>query len=163
MCGFWDCHSKLRRGFFLCSEHYRAYKAGRVDKCPGCQRYKDAKYDHCLDCRPARRYQEEHSEAWEAGDAEATAFYVYVLKLNDGRLYAGQTRELRERLMEHQDGLTKSTARRDPKLVWFTTVDTRETAAALEVSVKKLCDRNPREVRRWIIEFKGLVDLLDFT
>ena len=34
---------------------------------------------------------------------------------------------------------------------------------ALEVWVKELCDRNPREVRRWVIDFKGMVEILDFA
>ena len=58
------------------------------------------------------RYREEHSDSWSAGDADASEFYIYVLKLNDGTFYAGQTREIRERLMEHRDGTTKTTAGR---------------------------------------------------
>ena len=64
------------------------------------------------------------------------SFYVYILKLEDGSFYAGQTREIRERLMEHRDGMTKSTEGKDPKLVWFTTVTTREQATDYEVQVK---------------------------
>jgi len=36
----------------------------------------------------------EHSSAWEAGDSEANEFYVYVLKLDGGDFYVGQTRDL---------------------------------------------------------------------
>ena len=169
-CEFWDCTTPVRRDYFLCFGHYEAYRDGLVDKCPDCQRYKDAQYGLCLDCKSDRspasttsskRYRREHSAAWEAGDAEATAFYVYVLKLNDGSLYAGQTREIRARLMEHQDRLTKSTAGRDPKLAWFTTVDTRDEAERLERVVKKMCDQNPREIRRWILEFQDIVKMVD--
>ena len=109
------------------------------------------------------RYREEHSVAWSAGDADASEFYVYVLKLNDGTFYASQTRESRERLMEHRDGTTRTTAGKDPKLVWFSTVSTRKQATELEVIVKKVCDRNPREIRRWILKFQDLVDELDFS
>ena len=113
--------------------------------------------------RPNRSYRREHSDSWEAGDADATEFYVYILKLDDGSFYAGQTREIRERLMEHRDGATKSTARKKPKLVWFSTVSTRDEATVLEVQVKKLCDRNPREIRRRIRSFQDLVEELDFS
>ena len=109
------------------------------------------------------RYREEHSDSWSAGDADASEFYIYVLKLNDGTFYAGQTREIRERLMEHRDGTTKTTAGKDPKLVWFSTVSTRKQATELEVMIKKICDRNPREIRRWILKFQDLVDELDFS
>lgn len=179
-CTFWDCKISLRPGRFLCNDHYRAYRAGEIDVCPGCKRYKLAKYPTCQDCRKdskkarretgssggserrTSRYQREHSEAWAAGDAEASEFYVYVLKLDDGSFYAGQSREIRERLMEHRDGQTKSTAGRNPKLVWFTTVASREQAADFEVQVKRMCDRNPREIRRWIRRFQDLVEELDF-
>ena len=112
--------------------------------------------------RTRDRYKREHSERWEAGDAEATEFYVYILKLDRGRFYAGQTRELRERLMEHRDGLTKSTAGQNPKLVWFSTVPTREEAVTVEVELKRLCDKNPREVRRRVRRFQDLAQELDF-
>ena len=171
-CEFWDCTTPVtRKGFYLCPDHYKAYQDGQVDKCPDCGRYKDTEYAKCLDCRSDRppastkssqRYRREYSEIWEAGDAEATIFYVYVLKLNDGSFYAGQTREIRERLMEHRDGSTKSTANRDPKLVWFTVVHTRDEATRLEIMVKKMCDQNPREIRRWIVDLRDIVEELDF-
>ena len=84
------------------------------------------------------------------------------MKLEDGSFYAGQTREIRERLMEHRDGMTKSTAGKDPKLVWFTTVTTREQATDYEVQVKRVCDGNPREIRRWIRRFQDLVEEFEF-
>ena len=170
-CTFWNCPKKGNPTF--CLEHYRDYKAGKVDSCPGCGRGKDAAYPTCLDCKPSgkgsrrprnanARYRREHSDAWQAGDADAAEFYVYILKLNDARFYAGQTRELRERLMEHRDGTTKSTAGKEPKLVWFSTVSTRKQATELEVELKKLCDRNPREIRRWVLKFQDLVEELEF-
>ena len=78
---------------------------GLLDRCPGCDRFKDVQYERCIECNnldqqsKAGPYRREHSKAWELGDAEATDF-VYLLKLKDGTFYAGQTRELRER--EHR-------------------------------------------------------------
>ena len=80
-----------------------------------------------------------------------------LLKMNNARFYAGQTRELREGLMEHRDGTTKSTAGKEPKLVWFSTVSTREQATELEAQLKELCNRNPREIRRRVRKFQDLV------
>ena len=74
-----------------------------------------------------------------------------------------KTHEIHERLKEHRDGTTRSTARRNPKLVWFRAVPTREQATGLEVQLKKLCDRNPREIRRWVRSFQDLVEELDFS
>ncbi len=178
VCRFWECEKPVRRkDHFLCYDHYKEHQEEKVDECQGCGRFKHAKYDQCLDCRnrqpPQSRsqairesrssYQREHSEAWEARDADAKEFFVYILKLQGGSFYAGQTRELRERLMEHRDGTTKSTAGKDPKLVWFSTVSTRDQATALEVELKRLCDENPREIRRWVVGFNDLVKELDFT
>ena len=165
----WNCEEPIRSRYFLCGDHYDEYLDGRLDRCPGCGRFKSIQYERCLECNgpkpqnAAGSYRREHSKAWEAGDAEATAFFVYILKLKDGTFYAGQTRELRERLMEHRDGRTKSTAGKDPKLVLFEVVDTREEAEELEVELKELCDKNSREIRRMVLDFQDLVKELDFS
>ena len=108
---------------------------------------------------PAR----EHSPAWRRGDEAAACFYAYLLRLDDGSFYAGQTRDIRERLMEHRDGSgARATAGRSPRLVWFRTFPTRDGAAAEESSLKALCRDNPRQVRRMILAFQDVVGELDF-
>ena len=104
-----------------------------------------------------RRSQVEHSKTWEKGDESADQFFVYILKLDGGKFYAGHTRELRERLAEHRDGETMSTAGKNPKLVWYSMLPTREQVAAREVELKKLINSNPREIRRMVISFQDLV------
>ena len=113
--------------------------------------------------RPRGKYDKEFSDKWASGDAEATEFFVYILKLDGNVFYAGQTRELRERLMEHRDGDTVSTADKNPRLVWFTQVSTRDAAVTLEAELKRLCDKNPREIYRRIRRFQDLVEQLDFS
>ena len=113
--------------------------------------------------RPKGNYGKEFSEKWASGDAEATEFFVYILKLDGNVFYAGQTRELRERLMEHRDGDTVSTAGKNPRLVWFTQVSTRDEAVTLEAELKRLCDKNPREIYRRVRRFQDLVEQLDFS
>lgn len=49
-CQFWDCSEIIRRDHFLCSKHYPGYAAKKIDKCTGCDQYKDAEYDVCLKC-----------------------------------------------------------------------------------------------------------------
>ncbi len=61
---------------------------------------------------------------------------------------------------EHRDGKTKSTAGKNPLLVWFDVVDTREEAAEGEAYLKALIDRNEREVRRMVNQFQDLVSLV---
>lgn len=48
-------------------------------------------------------------------------FYTYVLKsLKDGELYVGWTKDLKERLKKHQNGLVPSTKDRRPlQLVYY--------------------------------------------
>ena len=108
---------------------------------------------------PAR----ERSPAWRQGDEAASCFYAYLLRLDDGSFYAGQTRDIRERLMEHRDGSgARATAGRSPRLVWFRTFPTRDGATAEESSLKALCRDNPRQVRRMILAFQDVVGELDF-
>ena len=187
-CQFWDCGKPIKPDHFLCFDHYSEMTDGLVDECPGCKRAKYVEYDCCLDCfhdKPKRRvqtkptvsrgvnkgpsnanhnrYKPEYSPAWDKGDQYATEFFVYILKLDGGKFYAGQTRELRERMDEHRDGRTKSTAGQNPKLVWFTTLPTRDAAAKMEVDLKRHVDTNPREIRRMVIGFKDLIRELDYS
>ncbi len=99
-----------------------------------------------------------------AADKDADRFFVYVLLMNDGDYYIGQTRELLERLHEHRNNMTQSTKGREPKLQWFTTVQTRKEAADLEAELQRL-NSNPagrREIIRWVVDFEKLVAELDF-
>ena len=100
-----------------------------------------------------------------AADKDADRFFVYVLLMNDGDYYVGQTRELLERLHEHRNNMTQSTKGREPKLQWFTTVQTRKEAADLEAELQRL-NSNParrREINRWVVDFKKLIEELDFN
>lgn len=112
-----------------------------------------------MESRP--KYRIEWSESWDAGDAAGDGFYTYILKLDDGSFYAGQTRDLQPRLMEHRDGTTKATAGREPRLVWFAQMRTRQEAATLEAELKELIDRNPREIRKMIVDFRNILRNVD--
>ena len=171
-CLFWDCDEVIRSDHIFCYDHYQDLQEGLIDECPGCGRAKDKQYEVCLECykKPpasksakAGRYRPEHSPAWAKGDAAADRFFVYILKLDGGDFYPGQTRELRERLSEHRDGRVQSTRNKNPKLVWYSTLPSREAATAMEVELKKLVDSNPREIRRMLISFRDLVHELEFT
>ena len=98
-----------------------------------------------------------------AADKDADRFFVYVLLMNKGEYYIGQTRELLERVHEHRNGMSQSTIGREPKLQWFTTAQTRKEAADLEAELQKL-NSNPagrREINRWVVDFRQLVSELD--
>lgn len=180
-CLFWNCSVPIRADHIFCYDHYEDLQDGLIDECPDCNRAKDVEYNVCRDCynssrtqqsrsRPSssatprsqnRWYKPEYSPAWEKGDATANDFYVYILKLDGGKFYAGQTRELRERLSEHRDGGVQTTRGKNPKLAWFGILPTREAVTTTEVELKKLVDSNPREIRRMIIKFRDLVGELE--
>jgi len=99
----------------------------------------------------------EHSDVWKDGDRGTDEFFVYVLKLDNGDFYVGHTRELRERLSEHNDQKVSSTAGRNPKLQYFEVLSTREAAEEREAELKRVKASNPRQIRRMIISFHDLV------
>lgn len=101
------------------------------------------------------------SKAWRRNDEGARSFYVYILKLDDGAFYVGQTRELRERLLQHRDGKTPSTAGRNLKLQYFEILPSRESAMTREVEIRTAAKGNNREILRMVISFRDLVDELD--
>ncbi len=180
LCRYWDCQMTVKTNHTYCYDHYLDLQEGLIDECPGCGQAKDVQYQVCLECYhnppvkpPSAKptppslyrstYQPEHSDAWDKGDSTAAEFFVYILKLDGGKFYAGQTRELRERLSEHRDGRVQSTASRNPQLVWFVVLSTREAVTTAEVELKELIDANPREIRRMIIKFRDLVRELDYS
>ena len=178
ICGFWACNRYIPYNHFLCAEHYDDWEYGLIDQCLKCGRFKDEEFDLCLDCYNNRSitpwkppvaiptsnrklYAIEHSDAWLKADKGIDRFFVYILKLDDGDFYIGQTRELRERFSEHRDNKTQSTAGRSPKLKYFEILPTRESAELREAELKKLKDTNPRQIRRMIISFQDLIRALD--
>ena len=172
-CQFWDCNETIRRNYFLCSTHYAGYEAGTINQCPACGKYKDAEYDVCLACyrqtagtwaasRPRSGTAQRDNREFPA-DKDADRFFVYILLMNNGEYYVGQTREIHERLHEHRNNMTLSTKGREPKLQWFTTVRTRREAADLEAELQKLNSNatSRREINRLIVDFKQLSEQLD--
>lgn len=172
ICQHQDCEQRIRPWFELCAQHNEAKKNGEIDQCPHCGQYKAAKFPQCRNCHAAGqpnksqqpgKYEPESNPKWTAADRPDDLFFVYILKLNGGQFYAGHTRELRERMSEHRDGKTASTANKDPRLVWFDTVPTREEAADAEAYLKQLIDHNEREIRRMVTEFLDLIREVDQT
>ncbi len=154
-CCFWKCSTTVEAGHSWCGQHYRAYRRGLLDECPGCGRGKERRYSTCLDCRAvpsALPVPEEHTGLFL--DQE---YYVFVLQLEDGRFFVESSRSPRLRLMEHRDGLVAETAGYYLQLVWFTALRSRNEAEALLASVRRLCWENPREMRRWILRFTDMV------
>ena len=66
-------------------------------------------------------------------------FYVYVLKSSrDGRLYIGYTKDLKQRLKEHNSGKVSSTAKRMPlSFVYYEAFKSQQDATAREQKLKE--------------------------
>lgn len=159
------CGEEINPQYKLCYKHYKESQnvanlpQRNPNECPGCGNKKSPNYDLCISCT---NLKEKGLTRGQIREAIAEHFYVYILKLNDGSFYAGQTRELRERLTEHKDGQVKTTCNRTPKLVWFDILRTRESAEKMEERIKGIIKRDPREIRRMVVAFKDLVDSLEF-
>lgn len=101
------------------------------------------------------------SKFWSKKDEGVNKFFVYILRLESGELYIGHTRELRERMLEHRDGITVSTAGKNPKLQYFEILTTRESAMLREHEIKKIIKSNRREIYRMINAFRELISEVD--
>lgn len=158
-----DCEARIQSWFMLCRSHNEDKISARLTNAPtaGCTRMRAIR---CVATAtlPAGsthsgKYEPERNPRWEQADAEGDVFFICILKLDGGNFYAGHTRELRERMSEHRDGKTVGTADRNPRLVYFDRVYTREEAADGEAYFKELIDKNEREVRRIVREFQDLI------
>jgi predicted GIY-YIG superfamily endonuclease len=162
VCAFVDCKTPVLPYDTLCSEHYQKRKDGLINQCPNCGTFKDAKYPLCSACYHQQKPKIEHSKAWEKADKERTRWFVYILKLDNGEFYVGQTGELRERLMEHRDGRTVTLKGQKGKLQYFEILAERTAAELRESELKLIAISNPRQIRRMIIELKDLIDELNY-
>jgi putative endonuclease len=81
------------------------------------------------------------------------AWYVYILRCADARLYYGSTGDLSQRLAEHRQGLSRWTASRRPvKLVYFEECETLAQARRRERSFKDGRTRR-KKIERMIADF----------
>ena len=108
-------------------------------------------------------YTPHPSKYWRKRDEGADKFFVYILMLESGELYVGHTRELRERMLEHRNGITASTSGKNPKLQYFEIQPTRELAMSREHEIKKIVKHNRREIFRMISAFRELISEVDLS
>jgi predicted GIY-YIG superfamily endonuclease len=101
------------------------------------------------------------SKFWSKRDEGVNRFFVYILRLENGELYIGHTRELRERMLEHRDGNVEATEGKNPKLRYFETLPTRESAMLRENELKEILKNNRRAIYRIIGDFRELISEVD--
>ena len=102
------------------------------------------------------------AKMWKASDKKnkVEAIYVYILSRENAPYYFGHTGDLRSRMMEHREGLVKSTKNTNPKLLYFEKFLEREVATKYEKDLKFLNRKNPRVIRKIILEFQSHIDEL---
>jgi predicted GIY-YIG superfamily endonuclease len=100
-------------------------------------------------------------QKWLKNDTNCNQYFVYVLKLENGELYIGHTRELQERLIEHKEGMTPSTAGQNPKLRYFEILPNRDAAINRELELQQLLKHNRRGLIRILVNFQSLVYQID--
>jgi len=97
---------------------------------------------------------------------EREMIYVYVLKKNDGNFYIGQSKDLKLRLQEHRDGKVIQTKNKDPRLVYFVTVEgDRDEANLLEDTLTRLAlhPAGQRKIRKVVEQFRERYRLVDWN
>ncbi|MFC2073214.1 GIY-YIG nuclease family protein [Chloroflexota bacterium] len=169
ICGYWDCEKQLPDNHFLCSEHYKEWEEGTLDRCPKCGRFKDVQYYLCLDDyfgrpvakwepsvaipAPKQYHEVQYSEVWTDGYRQPERVFVYILKLADGGFYVGHTTDIRKRFAEHRDAQIASTAGRNPKLQYMEISVNQKAAELREDELKRLVESNPRQIQLMINKF----------
>ena len=90
---------------------------------------------------------------------------MYILELEDGDFYVGQTNDLKVRLAEHAMGAGAGhTKGMKPRLVWVNMATERESAKLMEARLQRAKERakerNPERVRKLAADFDELVRMI---
>ena len=103
----------------------------------------------------------EGRESRSDAKADPTVWHVYILKLEDGTYYIGQTNDALTRVLEHATGAgAVTTAGKTGKLVWFNQTHSREAARAMESRLQTRLDTNPASIDAIVDQFRGLIALV---
>jgi predicted GIY-YIG superfamily endonuclease len=93
-----------------------------------------------------------------------TLRHVYVLKLEGGHLYVGQTTNLPVRMVEHRDGAVPSTKGKNPKLAYYEAYEgDKDRVITREVELTRM-NQSPsgrRQLRQMIEDFRAPLRLVD--
>ena len=88
-------------------------------------------------------------------------WYVYILRLEDGQLYVGQSNDLQARVVEHSiDAGAKATTGQGKRLVWFSHTHDREAARQMEARLRRALERSPQSVEEIVANFDRLLNLV---
>ncbi len=118
--------------------------------------------DLCMECLDREQRGFDPTPVYPHGAVERHIRYLYVLKLDGGIYYVGQTNDLTLRAKEHADGLTTSTRGKHPKLVWFQKwIGRRGKLNDEEDALTHIAINRPRALRLMIEEWQRPLRLVD--
>ena len=154
----------------LCYPCWLSFDRFEIHECDKCHWFDEvmfdtAEYNHplsdkyetlCYDCAHGREVP-----VYTHGPVVHQTRFLYILKLEGGKYYVGQTNDIELRLQEHRDGLTQSTAGKNPKLVFFE--EWRGDKGALndeEDLLTQLNSKTPRAIRRIVNDWQRLMKLV---
>lgn len=121
-------------------------------------RERNAAHRKSLVMKSKLQYEPEYSPDWERGDEGVTKFFTYILRLSNGRLYVGHTRNMMRRFQDHRSNKVWSTKGRNPKLVWFLEFPTRDGATEREALLKQTVDTNTDSIEKMISFWQDAAD-----
>ena len=106
-CAFTGCAKSVTYDYPLCYTHWKVFDRFQILECTKCHRFDEmvgefSDEEWCSDCAQGKEVPV-HSHA----PVEHQTRYLYILKLDGGNYYVGQTNDLELRLGEHRDGRTK--------------------------------------------------------
>lgn len=189
-CICWSCNKSATYEKPLCYSHWLEWEAWELEECTRCHWiyggddsvvYDTSGFEEefpflCDNCLRITLIEMGRGQPWWGGRnaerrpvlahalLERPVYYVYILKLSDGKFYIGQTTNLDVRLREHRDGQQSQTKDRDPKLVYFESfVGGREEVKNVEDELTRLNQSGAgrRRLREMIEKFRDPLRLLD--
>ena len=144
----------------LCWGHWKEFDAFRLFECESCHWFDElvgefSEDDLCRDCAVSQQRRTAAPPIYAHGPVERRVRHLYILKLDDGHWYVGQTSALELRVKEHQDGTTVSTRGKNPRLVWFRTwIGQFDELMEEESELTRVANENPRVIRRMVEEWQ---------
>ena len=153
----------------LCYNHWKEFDALRIFECERCHWFDElvgefSDEDICYECVDRERRGFQPTPVYAHASVERRVRYLYVLKLDGGKYYCGQTNDLVIRLREHQDGTTPSTHGKRPRLVWFEEwIGRKKEMNQAEDDLTLMAVNNPRVIRRMVEEWQKPLRLVDLS
>ena len=116
--------------------------------------------------RDGRPISQEDCDGWKENYYATSEYFVYILSMSSPEgyeFYIGHTGNIHTRVQSHLNGWDDRTKGKNPKLVWFCEVATREEATRLEAELKGVNEQNSDIIKEMVLSFKHLAGQLDYT